>query len=288
MIYDFQRPVYDKLRQTASAIIEARKHHLNIRPRFHRLIIGPSGTGKTHLSRTLGHELNWRVLDINVGSWIVLGAREKSSWSVIIEWLCEPSAAPRIIVLDEIDKITDDTSWNRHLRAELFDLLDGRIPNQAVPEECDYVTAYKRMHTTMIIGAGAFQDAFEKPPSMGFVPTEDKPSTSDDIAKHMQRELVNRFSSEILVLPELQEKDYQDMLVEASKELPNEVADAILSKKSIAKEAARDKMGARFVENIISGAFYEISRGKDPVPWSPAPFAAPKIEPDPFQVEGLD
>ena len=98
-----------------------------IKPRTHTLMCAPSGTGKSHLMSELGKLAEIPVLHINVSSWQVLGSRgENYTWDSIVEFLKENPKG--VIVLEEIDKIDGDSHWQGHLRLELHDLLDGKIP----------------------------------------------------------------------------------------------------------------------------------------------------------------
>jgi hypothetical protein len=198
---------------------------LPIRPRFHKLVVGPSGSGKTHLAKRIADVLGWRVLTLNMAGWVVLGARETPTWHTVGEWLSESHPdEPQMIILDEIDKVSGLDSWTRYLRAEVYSLVDGLVPPQVVPTNVTSDTFTDAIRQTLIIGCGAFQDAFEVRPSAGFISTFDYPTMSNDLSKHLARELVNRFDSEIIILPHLTEKDYQGMVDDTIPKLPEDIA----------------------------------------------------------------
>lgn len=259
MIYGYQKEAYQKLFRTALAHKIAMDKKLPVRPRFHKLVVGPSGSGKTHLAKRVADILNWRVLVLNMAGWVVLGARETPTWHTIGEWLSETHPdEPQMIILDEIDKVSGNDSWTRYLRAEVYSLVDGLVPPQVIPNHMDNDNFSDSIRQTLIFGCGAFQDAFEVKPTAGFNSTLDYPTMSNDLAKHLQRELVNRFDSEIIILPELQINDYKKMIDDTIPELPEDIAKIVkkISPKLI-DEAITNKTGARFMENVLSAAYLE-------------------------------
>lgn len=277
MIYNYQRGIYEKLRLTAKA--KAIQHQLPpcpIKPRLHRLIIGPSGTGKTHIARNLAEELDWPCLVINVSAWIILGARETSTWSRIVDFYKNNYYEPNyLIVLDELDKIWGMDSWTRYLRVEVFSLLDGLLPVGVGSEDIDVHAIERRMRNTLVVGAGAFQDAFDEPDSMGFIPQKKDPKSSNDLAKHIPREVVNRFDSNLLIMPELTKEDYYDMLQEMEYNLPDSMAKYIREYgPGQIDSALRDKSSARWAENLYAEALYS---QVDTLMPPPAPFNPDEI-----------
>ena len=288
MIYAYQQPTFSKLVRTVAAYKRARECSMGVKPRFHRLLIGATGTGKSYLAGKVGRDLNWQVFEINMASWIVLGARQTPTWENLVVWLCNNAGLPKIIVLDEIDKINGSDSWTRYLRAEIFDLLDGKVTQQTEKEDYDLSVAAKSLNETLIFGCGAFQDAFEASPSLGFKSEPNKPLTSNDISKHLPRELVNRFDSELLILPELTRKDYEKMLEDVRPNVPSAVYDHIEAMGAQQIELALDnKTSARFIENLVAQAFYTLSATDvtSPVP-AKEPEPEPEPEFDPWELSG--
>jgi SpoVK/Ycf46/Vps4 family AAA+-type ATPase len=259
MIYDYQKEAYQKLFRTAIAHKIAMGKELPVYPRFHKLVIGPSGSGKTHLVKRVAEVLNWRVLTLNMAGWVVLGARESPTWHTVGEWLSESHPdEPQMIILDEIDKVWGQDSWTRYLRAEVYSLVDGLVPPQVIPPNIGGNTFKDAIKQTLIFGCGAFQDAFEVKPSAGFVSTLDVPATSNDLSKHLARELVNRFDSEIVILPDLKHDDYRRMVDEAIPKIPEDIGEIIkrIAPKLI-DQAVENKSGARFMESLLSSAYLE-------------------------------
>jgi len=130
-LFSYQRGAFRELERNANVFSKAAWWKLPFRPRFHRLIVAPTGTGKTHLVKTLAGALEWPFLSISASNWILLGCSERGgrqTWSLIASWLAEGSSF-RLLFLDEIDKIRGDDSWSRHLRTEIYNLLDLTIPH---------------------------------------------------------------------------------------------------------------------------------------------------------------
>ena len=279
MIYNYQKPVYDAIRKTMHTHFVTKDLNLPVRPRNHRLIVGSTGTGKTHIAEKVAKELNWATFNINVGSWIPLGARDTPTWNRITTWLSTvPIGQPAVIIMDELDKVSGDESWSRFLRAEFFSLLDGKhptpgftidgdIPEPQIHETCERVE--KMLSQILVIGCGAFQHVFDSPKHMGFGAQPPDKVGSSKLAKSLQRELVNRFSQDILVLPELTRTDYSEMLDTAAGLLPDDLAELVLSDREKKLDSAvEDKSAARFVEAIVSEALSVFADG-ELEPWSP-------------------
>lgn len=275
MIYDYQKPIYEKLLLTAKA---KRLHqHMppnSINPRLHRLVIGSSGSGKTHIARQVGQELGWPVLTINVSAWMILGCKETPTWLRICEFFRDYQDSKNfLIILDELDKVWGMDSWTRYLRVEVFSLMDGLLPVGVSEDVCPNLV-YRCLKNTLVMGCGAFQDAFDEKPSLGFNPQEATPKSSHDLSRYIPREVVNRFDSEILVMPELTRKDYERMLQDMIDSMPPYISSYLeeYGPKQI-DAALRDKSCARWAENLYAAALYhiapEVSIPHDPSPEIP-------------------
>ena len=122
-----QQTILDQLLPVAHLALHNPCAKFPLQPRTHTLICAPSGTGKSHLMKRLGVQLEVPVLLLNVSSWQPMGSREhENTWSTILDFL--KNNARGIIVLDELDKLDSDESWISYIRLEIHDLLDGVIP----------------------------------------------------------------------------------------------------------------------------------------------------------------
>lgn len=298
MIYGYQSPVYDSLRKTFHRHQRAIGIDLPIRARNHTLIVGGTGTGKTHVAGKVAKELNWATFTINVSGWICLGARETPTWHGLVKWLADiDEGRPAVVILDELDKIWGEDSWTRYLRAELFSLLDGSsLPMTEVTIKVEdgedaagkVNKAEANLKNLLVIGCGAFQGVHEEKPCLGFGKHEKKPHGASKLAQTLQRELVNRFAQDIMIIPEPTRADYEAMIEKLAPALPDDVAQIVREiGPSKIERALEDKAAARFGENLLSTALDILLSGEDPQPWEPVeiPNSGEVEIPDPKDVE---
>jgi hypothetical protein len=139
--------------------------------------------------------------------------------------------------------------------------MDGeRIPESRIAAVMEFL-----QNKTLILAGAAFQHIWENRsrPFMGFVrspgsPVSDDPPELPDLAKTLPRELINRFSSEILVLPELTEIDYLQMLESAAAQVADTWRKRFLDIGRVRiEQAVRHKKGARFIEEVLLTAIIE-------------------------------
>ncbi|MFM7163688.1 MAG: AAA family ATPase [Planctomycetaceae bacterium] len=106
--------------------------------RHHILLLGPTGSGKTYIVRTLARFLGVPVGFVSANSLVEVGYKGQSVESIVRTLLDRAGGNPRhaekgIIFLDEIDKIRrQDSGGTRDVSGEgvqnaLLTLLDGRI-----------------------------------------------------------------------------------------------------------------------------------------------------------------
>lgn len=246
-------------------------------------MVGPTGTGKTAVAAMAAEALGtydptaqswgWKVsmLRVSAPSYMPSGANNrgtKETISVIAEHIANHDRT--LLVIDEIDKLIDrggDTSWKTYIRAELFDLLDGRWPaGLTLPENDDECApditieslTGKLRHTVFVLGIGTFQSWFDDSASrrtMGFGaetnPAKDELS-ADIIAERMPRELANRFNSGIIRIPELSAADYHRIARETAEKLPERMREPFRAEvqRKIAGAIAAKK-GVRFLEEAM-------------------------------------
>ena len=267
MILNYQLTVFKRLLDVARAYFAIDQHSFPVKPRSNSLIIGPSGSGKTHIAKQVAASLEVPFLHLSVGEWMLLGGSQRGSaatWSTISSFLNKNKKAKgAVIFVDELDKVSNASSWETFLRAELFQLLDMHIPvglsdrDSGHIEDIDIKSSQDLLaNRTLIIGAGAFQSLWEdrQRPTVGFNVEKyraDKP-TLNELTKLLPRELVNRFRSELLILPELCEAEYLDILLQLSQNIPQYVRDIFeqLGRERL-QEAARLHQGCRFFEELM-------------------------------------
>jgi len=257
--------------------------NLPFKTRAHSLIIAPSGSGKSHVARLLGAELDLPTLVINVSSWVVLSARnEPWTMSLICEWL-NGLCGGGILVLDEVDKLggslfsgTGNGEWSRMILIELLDLLDGIIPLATrlpeLPEECWNPKPGYTLRETLsrllgqrvfILACGAWQQAWrDNGRHLGFgadaAPASQHPN-SDQILRSMVPEFRQRFRNEVCWLSPMVQADY----LEISDRVASQLQDPALlrSWKKLAlpmiDDAAAAGHGMRVFEEIMLAALLD-------------------------------
>lgn len=274
VILPYQKPVFDRLCSIARACLYVdRKSITALKLRANFLILGPTGTGKTFLAKEVAREMQVPFLSIAVSDWIILGGNTRGSsitWQNIVKFIKKNQKKKgAIIFIDELDKCHHDSNWNSFLRSEIFSLCDARTPlglndldddeaDVACIEEVESFLSYK----TMIIGGAAFQGIWEdqSAPSMGFNPEPYAHSQPQlhELAKYLPRELINRFSSEIFILPSLKKCDYRTMIETMADNLSGLWKSKFLELGlSRLDQAVNDKKGARYSEEILLAAIVE-------------------------------
>lgn len=274
VILPFQKALFDRMCAVARGCLNVDRSSLkSIRIRSAFLLLGRTGSGKTFLARELARELQVPFLAISVSDWILLGGVNRGSaatWPAIFDFL-ERSMQARgaIIFVDELDKCHHDTHWNVFLRSEIFSLCDSRIPLGLNDLDGESISGSRLLvggkylaNKTMILAGAAFQHLWDKQsrPTVGFLPTKPTGELPElpELAKTLPRELINRFSSEIFVLPELAKADYQEMVQTMADTIPD-IWRARFLELGIARldQAVTHQKGVRYVEEILLSAIVE-------------------------------
>ena len=168
-----------------------------------------------------------------------------------------------VLFLDEVDKLSGSTAWERFLRTEIFKLLDLGVPEglcnadgYAISKSDINAAQDVLANKTLIIGGGAFQGIWETrsktligfsdqaPPSL--------PVSLGDLISMLPRELTNRFRAEVLALPMLSRDDYLGMIDRTVAEVPIYLKEAFLRLANERIDAAVEcQQGCRFLEEVI-------------------------------------
>lgn len=294
-IFSHQVDAYSELVKRAETYFAGHWRNLPINTRWHSLIIGPTGSGKSALASKLAEE-SGALLRINVTGWIPSGAHNRAVAETISSIIEHIHAHPRsILFFDEIDKLMEDTAWNSYIRGELFELLDGRFPvgskgtagSSLDVDDDGTLTVLQRIQldeklssSTFIIAAGTFQEFYETQGvgKIGFHPGPYRPAesmgpTAEVIVKRLPRELLNRFNSSILLIPQLESSHYELIAQQAERSLPEWIRPAFRKAASIRmKQAIAAHSGCRYVEEALSDA---LKTTKAPSPELPEPEPSP-------------
>ena len=271
LILPYQQVLFDRLCATARAVL-CTKRSGPIRLKNAFMLLGGSGLGKTFLARQLALEMgDLPFLAVSVSDWLLLGSRGSATWPAIFDFI-ERSASQSgaIIFVDELEKCGSDRSmssaWCAFLKCEVFTLLDSRIPfnindMNGDPLPQSRIEEVQRFieNKTMIVAGAAFQDLWEQRarPSMGFITEDTREGEPDwnDLVRIVGRETINRFSSELFILPELTAADYRQM-VDAMACHVDEMWRAKFRELGHARTeiAVNHKKGARYLEEILLAA----------------------------------
>jgi DNA polymerase III delta prime subunit len=271
VILPYQKPIFDRLCTIARACLYVdRKSITALKLRANFLLLGPTGTGKTFLAKEVAREMQVPFLTVSVSDWIILGGSSRGSsvtWPNIVNFIKKNrNKKGAIIFVDELDKCGHDSNWNAFLRSEIFSLCDSRTPlglndlddDDRIDANIEEVESFLS-HKTMIIGGAAFQSIWEdqSAPVLGFNPEPSSPNPPQlhDLAKHLPRELINRFSSEIFILPTLTKNDYRSMIETMAENISDTWKKRFLEL-GLARldQAVRDQKGARYPEEILLAA----------------------------------
>jgi len=267
LILPKQQAAFDRITAIGRIVLSLDRKQFPLAVRTNILITGESGAGKSHVARAAALELDVPILTVNTSEWMLLGSAGRGAtptWPRIYEFLMRcANQSGGLVLLDELDKICDKTSWTTYLRSEAFNLLDMTVPKNLVDKDGDAISeasieAAQRVLRTkiLVVGAGAFQSIWDERnrPTLGFLPEERRVVSPDlgDLFRRLPRELLARFGSNLIVLPPLVESDYYLMLDVFADRMSEfwKPRFAKLGQERI-PEAARLKLGPRFFEELV-------------------------------------
>lgn len=204
-----QRPAFRAL----AALAEVRSMGIKtfVELRYNPLVIGLSGSGKTHVCGLFAELTGLPYLETTVAGWHLRNGRGEGE-STITKILRLLDEGPCVVNVDEIEKVRRNQDNNNYFGAivdEILALLDGRIEMfGGTPQMAE------NLKKSWIISAGAFQDLYIK--KLG-----GRPMTAEEIeilepleyeeivrAEWLPDELLNRISSEVIEIrpPTLEEQ----------------------------------------------------------------------------------
>lgn len=268
-IFPYQEAAYRQLRATAETFFRGWWKDLPLRPRFNRLVVGPTGTGKTHIARQLAEDLAVPYFEVCITNWIPMGAAERGArptWLDIADF-CHANQQG-ILCVDELDKCGQSSPWMTYLRVEVFSLLDKRFPGNLDwrPrgdddfEDCDKkirASVEQRLRDCfLVIAAGAFQNLWRaRRAPVGF---HSRPAAPFDTITHramgevVPAEILNRFVPPVIAIKPLSKDDYRAILGSLCRRLPKAKRSQLraLAARSI-DDAVADQLGARWAEKLL-------------------------------------
>ena len=265
---DYQRDAVAIITGRVRAFMAGHWRGLVIQPRWHSLMVGPSGTGKTAVAAMVAEAVGATMLRVSAPSWMPSGAHNRSTRETIAI-LAEHVARndQTILVVDELDKISDtETPWLGYVRNELFDVMGGVWPTglnlpeiEDAPDITIEVLTQKLRESMFVLAIGTFQSWFDDATArrtIGFGaaynPEKDE-ITAEIVAQRLPRELANRFHSSIIRLPELTPADYHRIARDVETKLPERMRN--MFRTEAAKRipgAIAAKKGARFLEETMT------------------------------------
>ncbi len=274
LILPYQQAVFDRLCAVARACLYVNRSQFSaLKFRTCFWLIGRTGSGKTFLASALAREMKVPYLTVAISDWMILGGTHKggaATWPVIFQFIEQSMNARGVIIfVDELDKCAETSNYNSFLRSEVFSLCDARVPlgildtdGDVIPKSRIEQVAEYLANKTLIIGGGAFQGIWENLSSraLGFNPAPQSPSLPElpDLAGTLPRELINRFSSELFILPEILEADYRMMVEHMAEHVPDTWRKRFIELGlSRIEQAVRHQKGARFLEEILLTAVVE-------------------------------
>ena len=280
LIFEHQSHAFEKLLSAGRICFSPLRETLPIQPRTNSLVVGPTGTGKTFLANAVAKSLGVPCKHLSIAEWILLGTSSRGAartWSSIFDFLRQcRNGRGAMIFLDELDKLTGTSDWCQHLRVEVFRLLDHDLPPDLTDSDDDkhpdaLVASVTRVlkHKTFLVAAGAFQHLWDSVGHRvgGFAsePEREIPSAAQ-LAGHLARELVNRFRGDIVLLPDLAARDYENILLAAAAKMPEPMQERFLSLGTgrIAM-AHTNRQGVRFLEELVADVLGEQETTPPPV-----------------------
>jgi len=248
-----------------------------VAPRTHCLLVAPSGSGKTFLSKALAAQLGLPFFSVNVSSWLLVGSKTESVNTTLVQLASFIlSNKEGVIYLDELDKVDGNSDWTNHLRLEIHNLLDGQMGQevrdglqqllQQPISDKDLNSLNQSLKSNFfIIAGGTWQDYWENQggSALGFnAQVETKALNKAELIKSITPELLQRFQQDLVVLPPLSQEDFLDLANQLGEQILNSKdpnAERVREKflhavQAGAEQAVKHKIGMRFLEECMTSA----------------------------------
>lgn len=268
LVLPHQQKAFEQLLELAQIALYTQRDCFPIRPRTSSLIVGPTGSGKTYLASAIAKALNIPIFLISISEWVLVACATRGAaitWPAIVGFLNKHKSADGVIIaVDEIDKLSRDSSWEVFLLTEVFSLFDLRIPDNLRDSSEDEAIGSTSIESardvltnrTMLIAMGAFQGIWDtqQSPAIGFGQTTtiaEMPCLKK-LAESIPPELANRFRSEVVILPPLTERDYHAMLAQCAEKIPGNFRERFIAMgKQAIPLAVQNRKGPRFLEELL-------------------------------------
>ena len=189
--------------------------HGGIRPVLFPLLIGPTGSGKTHVVQVLGQRLSAHLIRVQRSDFVPQGARLKPTVFQICDALVEHERV--LLHLDELDKYRTDGGptpsgeWGAAVFGDVWAAAEGRLPVENYLTDVESVKPAKPkpslaemrervQRRLFIVASGTFQEAWDLAarPRLGFLDSVTQgaePVSTGDILRSRQisPEIIARF-----------------------------------------------------------------------------------------------
>lgn len=246
-----------------------------IQPRWATILVAPTGVGKSTTASLVASDpaVCASMLRIAAPAYMPCGANNRGSRETITVIAQHVAKYDRtLLVTDELDKVSEDNSWQGYIRNELMDLIGGIFPtglNLPDIDGCQNITIEElneKLRTTVFfLAIGTFQEWFDTAKNRGTIgfgnadPNEASDSiTAEIIAQRLPRELSNRFGK-IVRMAELRPQDYHQIAIEAERKLPEALRKFFREEVSQRiPDAIESKKGVRFLEESLTAVLVKL------------------------------